>query len=111
MTSRKKKKPRKAKCYDCSRPYGHYHGFPDLLIPDHIWERISPSKNGGGLLCPSCICKRLARRRIRCEGAFVSGPITSVPEQVMELLLRVRRLEAKLAEEKIKIKGEIKIEY
>lgn len=74
-----------ARCNDCLRQYGDEHGFPDLVIPNAIWERISPKGNEGGLLCPSCICKRLHAAGIRCEGAFMSGPIVSVNEQVMDL--------------------------
>lgn len=83
----------RAVCHDCLRRYGHEHGFPDLLIPDWAWERISPKGNEGGLLCPSCICKRLHDVGIRCEGAFMSGPIISVSEQVMWLISRVGQIE------------------
>lgn len=85
-----------ARCVDCLRRYGHEHGFPDLVIPDSAWEKISPKGNGGGLLCPSCICKRLHDQGIRCEGAFMSGPIISVSEQVMWLLSRVHSLEQRV---------------
>lgn len=70
-----------AHCNDCLRQYGDEHGFPDLTIPDAIWERISPRKDEGGLLCPSCICKRLHAAGIRCEGKFASGPIVSSSER------------------------------
>lgn len=69
-----------ARCYDCGRPYGDEHGFPDLVIPHEAWKQISPSGDEGGLLCPSCLCHRLAISGIRCEGAFTSGPIESVSE-------------------------------
>ena len=78
-----------AKCFDCERPYGDQFGFPDLIISLHIWRRISPSGDEGGLLCPSCICKRLHHAGIsRVEGAFMSGPIESVPQSVMCALRR-----------------------
>lgn len=83
----------KGYCYECLRPYGNEHGFPDLVIPDWAWQKISPKGNEGGLLCPSCICKRLHDAGIKCEGAFMSGPITSVSEQVMWLIARVANLE------------------
>lgn len=66
-----------AQCYDCKRAYGK-PGFPDLIIPVEIWRQISPTKNEGGLLCPSCICARLEKQKIKCYGAFMSGPILSV---------------------------------
>ena len=47
----------RGKCYDCLMPYG---SFPDMVIPDDLWERINPTYDEGeGLLCPTCICKRL----------------------------------------------------
>src|SRR3546814_1466042 len=70
-------------CHDCGRPYGNEHGFPDLVIPNDVWRRISPSGNDGGLLCPSCLCARLHQASITCEGAFMSGPIDSVDRRLM----------------------------
>lgn len=80
-------------CFDCNRPYGDEHGFPDLIIPYADWKRISPTGNDGGLLCPSCICKRLSDAGIRCEGAFMSGPIVSVSPATMSALRRVENIE------------------
>lgn len=82
-----------AKCYDCHRPYGDEHGFPDLIIPYWAWKQISPTGDDGGLLCPSCICSRLAISNIRCEGAFMSGPIISVSQPTMGVLRRVENIE------------------
>lgn len=82
-----------AECYDCKRPYGSENGFPDLIIPFWAWKEISPTKDDGGFLCPSCICKRLYDANIRCEGAFTSGPIISVSEPVMNTLRRVENIE------------------
>ena len=46
------------KCYDCGLPYDK---FPcDMVINDKMWKRITPTyREGGGLLCPNCICRRL----------------------------------------------------
>jgi hypothetical protein len=82
-----------ASCHDCARPYGHEHGFPDLIIPYWAWKQISPSGDDGGLLCPSCICKRLDAAGISCEGAFMSGPIISVSGPTMNTLRRVENIE------------------
>jgi hypothetical protein len=82
-----------AKCDGCERPYGDEHGFPDLIIPFWAWKRISPTGDDGGLLCPSCICARLYIEGIRCEGAFVSGPIDSVDRVTMTNLRRVENIE------------------
>lgn len=86
----------KAVCLDCLRPYGDEHGFPDLAITDWAWKKISPTKDEGGLLCPSCICKRLYDAGIRCEGAFMSGPIISISEHSMWLHARLEGIEARL---------------
>ena len=44
-------------CYDCRMKYDQ---FPDMVIPDDLWETISPSCEEGGLLCPTCIANRLS---------------------------------------------------
>jgi len=62
MSKRRKnrypKPPDKAACYDCRLDY---RKFPlDAIVVDDLWELINPSKHdGGGLLCPNCICRRL----------------------------------------------------
>jgi hypothetical protein len=44
-------------CCDCGMKYSE---FPDMVIPDELWERINPTRHkGAGLLCPTCISKRL----------------------------------------------------
>lgn len=80
-------------CEDCNRPYGHQHGFPDLIIPYDAWKQISTNGDDGGLLCPSCICKRLHDKGIRCEGAFMSGPIISVSGPMMDVMRRIENIE------------------
>jgi len=61
-------------CYDCNRPYGD-GGFPDLVLPNDVWAAISPTGDEGGMLCPSCICKRLADRGFEnVPAVFRSGP-------------------------------------
>ena len=66
----------KAKCADCECPYGDEHGFSDLIIPDWAWKKIAPSECGNGLLCPSCICKRLHEAGIeKVPSQFMSGAL------------------------------------
>lgn len=49
-------------CYDCGLPYGEYEKWPlDFVIQDELWEKISPSGDQGGLLCPNCMCRRLRK--------------------------------------------------
>lgn len=74
-----------AACADCDRPYSD-PGFPDLIIPNDVWCLISPTGDEGGLLCPSCICARLEKAGIQCEGAFMSGPVNSVSRPLMQCL-------------------------
>ena len=62
-------------CIDCGRKYGDEYGFPDLVIPDEDWKAISPNHDEGGLLCPSCICRRLYDLGIETTGKFTSGPL------------------------------------
>jgi hypothetical protein len=73
-----------APCFDCQRPYGDEHGFPDLVISNESWRRISPTGDEGGLLCPSCICKRLHDAGLEnVEAAFRSGPIAVLRESML----------------------------
>lgn len=63
-------------CYDCGRRYGDEFGFPDLLVPNDVWKLISPSGGEGGLLCPSCICRRCHALGLRDVPAmWTSGPL------------------------------------
>lgn len=88
--------PKVAACQDCGRQYGDEYGFPDLVIPYWAWTQISPTKDDGGLLCPSCICKRLYDAKLRCEGAFMSGPIISATQTEMSNLRRIENIELAL---------------
>jgi len=37
-----------------------YGEFPDLIIPNYLWELINPTQHeDAGLLCPTCIANRL----------------------------------------------------
>lgn len=61
-------------CEDCGRPYGDEFGFPDLVVTHDIWEQLMPGRQGGGLLCPSCMCKRAYNLGIETQAVFRSGP-------------------------------------
>lgn len=70
--------PSRGACLDCRRAYGDEYGFPDLLVPDDVWAKISPTGNEGGLLCPSCMCRRAYEAGVKNIAAcFVSGPFAS----------------------------------
>lgn len=65
-------------CYDCGRRYGAEYGFPDLVVPHGVWNaHLSPRGGEGGLLCPSCMCRRAAAAGITCEARFTSGPFAT----------------------------------
>jgi hypothetical protein len=67
-------------CYDCGRRYGDVYGFPDLVLPNDLWAKISPSGDEGGLLCPSCICRRAhALGMSDVPAMWGSGPLVAVP--------------------------------
>lgn len=68
-----------AACFDCGRAYDD-PGFQDLVLDDDVWACISPTGNEGGLLCPSCICKRLHVAGITTRGTFRSGPLAEKDE-------------------------------
>lgn len=59
-------------CYDCGRPYDT---FADLDISDEAWAAINPTEHdGAGVLCPNCICDRLAVVGISPVKATVYAP-------------------------------------
>ena len=74
----------RACCMDCGLKYGDEHGFPDLVVPDDVWKIISPGGHEGGLLCPSCLCRRAHNAGVTCEARFTSGPFavsTPAPQE------------------------------
>lgn len=65
-------------CLDCGEKYGSQR-FPDLIIDDDAWKAISPNHDGGGLLCPNCICARLEATGLSNVGSvFRSGPLAKM---------------------------------
>lgn len=74
--------PSDGACLDCGRRYGDRYGFPDLIVPDDVWEAINPGSNGGGLLCPSCICARAYRAGVSARAVFTSGPFVQEAQRV-----------------------------
>jgi len=55
-------KGKKIGCYDCGLEYGK-SGWVETIVPDYIWKQIRPegAEGTGGLLCITCICKRLTK--------------------------------------------------
>ena len=46
-------------CYDCGLDYQDI-GWIEAIIPDKVWDFISPTGDSGGILCITCISRRLA---------------------------------------------------
>ena len=61
-------------CYDCGQKYGS-DGWIEAVIPDAVWDEIKPSEcgPGGGLLCISCIARRLKIKGIRNVPVWMCG--------------------------------------
>jgi hypothetical protein len=51
-------------CYDCGLEYGS-DGWIEAIVPDYVWNLIRPevAEGSDGLLCISCICKRISELR------------------------------------------------
>lgn len=76
-------------CYDCGLDYGG-DGWIEALIPDYIWYLIRPkgAKGKGGLLCISCICKRIRKLGLDKVPCFICGtePIIVLPTDGVEFI-------------------------
>jgi hypothetical protein len=58
----------KAVCNDCGLEYGG-DSWIEAIIPDNIWNIIKPDgcADGCGILCISCIARRLREREIKIK--------------------------------------------
>jgi hypothetical protein len=52
------------RCYDCGLPYSST-AWMDAVVPNDIWGRIAPTPHGGGVLCISCMARRLEKLGLR----------------------------------------------
>lgn len=59
-------------CYDCGLAYGEF-GWIEAIIPDKVWNEISPTNDEGGILCISCISKRLAEKGYKDIPVWLCG--------------------------------------
>jgi hypothetical protein len=59
-------------CYDCGLPYGE-PGWIEAIIPNSIWDEISPTKNSGGILCITCIARRCHERGLKNVPVWLCG--------------------------------------
>lgn len=62
-----------ARCYGCGLPYDD-DGFCDVVVPNDVWAKISPTGDEGGLLCPTCIVRAAQRAGVKCKAMWCSGP-------------------------------------
>ena len=83
-------------CDDCGREYGDEHGFPDLVVPHDAWATISPTGDEGGLLCPSCLCKRAHDAGLQNIAARLADAQRKV-ERVRDTCRKVLQRRAKLS--------------
>ena len=81
-------------CYDCGMDY-EGEDWIEAVIPDKIWNKISPTKEignpQGGLLCITCIVRRLNRLGIKNVSIWLRGiePIIAMegdPEENIDIL-------------------------
>lgn len=71
-------------CNDCGFPYGG-PGWCDCVIPNDTWKLISPTHDEGGILCFTCIAKRLETLGIDNVPLMVtSGPFLHDPARARE---------------------------
>ena len=61
-----------AKCYDCGLNYQD-SGWIEAIIPDKVWNDISPTGDEGGILCITCIARRLVSRGYRRVPVWLCG--------------------------------------
>lgn len=65
------------RCFDCGLPYP----FPDLVLPDEVWMKISPESGTlNGLLCPTCIAARLDAKGLWYDTGCYK-PMKEVPNE------------------------------
>lgn len=65
-----------AACYDCGLPYSS-PAWADVVVPDDIWLKISPTGHDGGLLCFNCMNGRLAAiDAVNVPFMVASGPFS-----------------------------------
>ena len=60
------------RCYECGLDYQD-PGWIEAIIPDKIWNEISPTGNQAGLLCIICISRRLVEKGYKKVPVWLTG--------------------------------------
>lgn len=81
----------KVGCYDCGLEYTG-PGWIEAVIPDYVWSLIKPEE-GAGLLCITCICKRLNKIGLDNVPCFICGTepinvLVNPDNRIREYILR-----------------------
>ena len=81
-----------AHCYDCGIMYGG-NSWVEAVIPDKVWNKIKPTgcQDGCGILCISCIARRLRILGIKEVPVWLCGtePLVTMhgdPSDNLEIL-------------------------
>ena len=86
-----------ANCADCGMEYGT---FPDMILPDDVWARIAPREGKYGILCPTCIAKRLDKIGLWYKDGYYNrkgwSSFNPLAEQFDSLQAANARLQAEL---------------
>lgn len=85
-------------CFDCPLVYGS-PGWADFIVLDEVWRQISPSGGKGGILCVTCMIRRMENIGLHSIGRFSSGPFA---DHTLDYTTKktIERLERELAEAK-----------
>jgi len=59
-------------CYECGLDYQD-PGWIEAIIPDKIWNEISPTGDQAGLLCITCISRRLIKKGYKNVPVWLQG--------------------------------------
>jgi len=59
-------------CYDCGLDYQD-PGWIEAIVPDKIWNEISPTGDQAGLLCITCISRRLVEKGYKRVPVWLTG--------------------------------------
>lgn len=66
-------------CEDCGVLYAS-PSWVEAVIPNELWNKISPRGNGGGILCINCIAARCVARGLSGVPVMLTaGPLSQIP--------------------------------